>query len=299
MLRLAATDLDGTLLRSDLTVAARTLATLRTARRRGVGHLIVTGRPAADCAPVFAALDYEGIAVCGQGAQMYDVSARRMVWAESLDRDLARALVADVREELAARCVRGELHLAVNAAGPQAEFVRTPGFSVGVTMSAVRTCSPAELWNRPVDRVFLRHDELADEVLAAVAADVCGTAAGVTHSDRGMVEILPAGTDKGTGLARATALLGIDLADVVAFGDMPNDIPLLTRAGHGVAMANGHPFLKAVADETAPHHDDDGVARVLERLTGFGASDDQDAADLTLATPSPAAERNSVCVSTC
>ncbi|MFF4588387.1 HAD family hydrolase [Streptomyces sp. NPDC001388] len=293
MLRLAATDLDGTLLRSDLTVAPRTLAALRAARRRGVRHLIVTGRPAADCAPVFAALDYEGIAVCGQGAQLYDVSARRMLCTASLERDLARALVAKVREELAAQEVRGALHLAVNTSGPDAEFVRTPGFTVGGALSTVRTCSPAELWNRPVDRVFLRHDGLADDALAELVAKVCEPGAGVTHSDRGVVEILPPGTDKGTGLARAAALLGIDLADVVAFGDMPNDIPLLGRAGHGVAMANGHWSLKVVADELAPHHDDDGVARVLERLTGLGAAGDG------AAVPVQPSERNSACVSTC
>ena len=53
--------------------------------------------------------------------------------------------------------------------------------------------------------------------------------------------------------------------EVVAFGDMPNDIPMLRLAGHGVAMGNAHPETIAAANEVTAPNDDDGVARVLER----------------------------------
>ena len=59
--------------------------------------------------------------------------------------------------------------------------------------------------------------------------------------------------------------LGIASDEVVAFGDMPNDIPMLLWAGHGVAMGNAHPDVLAAADEVAAPNTDDGVARVLER----------------------------------
>jgi hydroxymethylpyrimidine pyrophosphatase-like HAD family hydrolase len=53
---------------------------------------------------------------------------------------------------------------------------------------------------------------------------------------------------------------------VVAFGDMPNDIPMLEWAGHAVAVANAHPDVLAVSREVTASNDDDGVALVLERL---------------------------------
>jgi hydroxymethylpyrimidine pyrophosphatase-like HAD family hydrolase len=59
--------------------------------------------------------------------------------------------------------------------------------------------------------------------------------------------------------------LGISAEDVVAFGDMPNDIPMLLWAGHGVAMGNAHPETVAAANEVTAPNGDDGVARVLER----------------------------------
>ena len=59
---------------------------------------------------------------------------------------------------------------------------------------------------------------------------------------------------------------GIRREDVIAFGDMPNDLPMLTWAGHAVAVANAHPDVIAAADEVTASNDEAGVARVLERL---------------------------------
>jgi len=58
---------------------------------------------------------------------------------------------------------------------------------------------------------------------------------------------------------------GISAEEVVAFGDMPNDLPMLTWAGLGVAVANAHPSVLAAADEVTASNDDDGVAQVLDR----------------------------------
>ena len=67
------------------------------------------------------------------------------------------------------------------------------------------------------------------------------------------------------GLAEVARDLEVDAADVVAFGDMPNDLEMLVWAGHGVAMGNAHPALLDVADEVTASHADDGLAVVLER----------------------------------
>ena len=58
---------------------------------------------------------------------------------------------------------------------------------------------------------------------------------------------------------------GISAEDVIAFGDMPNDLPMLLWAGHAVAVANAHPEVLEVADEVTLSNDDDGVAEVLAR----------------------------------
>ncbi|HKI43425.1 MAG TPA: HAD hydrolase family protein, partial [Mycobacterium sp.] len=88
----------------------------------------------------------------------------------------------------------------------------------------------------------------------------------ITYStNNGLVEIVPLGISKATGVSEIARPLGIADDEVVAFGDMPNDVPMLLRAGHGVAMGNAHPEVLDIADEVTAPNTDDGVARVLER----------------------------------
>jgi hydroxymethylpyrimidine pyrophosphatase-like HAD family hydrolase len=71
---------------------------------------------------------------------------------------------------------------------------------------------------------------------------------------------------KASTLERIAAQWGIHSQHIVAIGDMPNDIPMIVWAGHGVAVANAHPQVRAVADRITASNDDDGVAEVIEQL---------------------------------
>ena len=73
------------------------------------------------------------------------------------------------------------------------------------------------------------------------------------------------GVTKASGVAMVAERLSVAAKDIAAFGDMPNDIPMLKMAGRGVAMANAHPAVLAAADEVTVSNVDDGVAVVLER----------------------------------
>ena len=81
----------------------------------------------------------------------------------------------------------------------------------------------------------------------------------------GLIEISAPGTTKGAGLARLAAELGIPPAEVIAVGDMPNDLSMLRWAGHGVAMANAHPTVLEAADEITGGNSEDGLAAILEK----------------------------------
>lgn len=258
--RVVATDLDGTLLRGDLSVSERTRRALALATRAGAHHLVVTGRPAAACRQFLTALGYRGIAVCGQGAQLYDAGADRLLDSARLELALARSVVERVEEVL------GALELGVVTAPPESRFKVTPRFGERVRHGWDVTADRERLWSGPIDKLVLHHPEVPEDELASVTERLCGDDVSVVHSVQGMVEVLPPGVTKGAGVARAARLLGFTAADTVAFGDMPNDIPLLAWAGHGVAVANAHPELLAMADEIAPGNDEDGVAVVLERL---------------------------------
>jgi len=74
---------------------------------------------------------------------------------------------------------------------------------------------------------------------------------------------------KASTLALLCDELGVEPEDVAAFGDMPNDLPMLAWAGTSFAMADAHPTVLDLADHVAPGHDEDGVAVVLEKLFGL------------------------------
>ena len=260
---LIATDLDGTLLRGDDTLSDRSLAALARVADAGAQHLVVTGRPAPRVRPLLDDLGATGLAVCGQGAQVYDAGANRLLWSITLDRELAETALGKIEAEV------GEVYAAVDQDGVDGLTLIEPGYLMPhPTLPAVRVDRRHELWGEPISKVLLRHPHLTDDELAATARSVVGSLATVTMSGPGTVELQPCGITKATGLALAAEHLGLWPADTIAFGDMPNDIPMFDWAGHGVAMANAHPELKAVADEVTLSNEDDGIAVVLERLLG-------------------------------
>lgn len=268
--RLVATDLDGTLLRSDHTISQRTRDALAAAQAAGAEHLVVTGRSVVWTRHILDHLGYVGLAVCAQGAQLYHAGEHRLLTSVTLDRALARSAVATLESSI------GPLYLAVNRDGLEGDVVMEPEFyAVGAdTYGAgeagaplpVRAPGREELFTAPISKVYLLHPGLTVDELAAAARARIGDRVGIVVSGEHLVEMLPLGLTKATGLALAARRLGVRGCEAIAFGDMPNDIPMLDWAAHGVAMAGAHPELRAVADEITASNDADGIAEVLERL---------------------------------
>ncbi|MDY0811014.1 HAD family hydrolase [Kitasatospora purpeofusca] len=259
--KLVATDLDGTLLSSSETVTARTRAALATATAAGALHIIVTGRSATWARPVFDEIGYRGIAVCGQGAQVYDAGAHRLLTSLTLDRRVAALAIEKIEAEV------GPLAVAANQDGLEGDVLAGPGYrlQIGSELPVVPVAA-RDLLAAPISKLYIQHRELGDDALAEAARTVAGDLVGVVMAGAGVVELLPLGLSKATGLAVAARRLGVTAADTIAFGDMPNDVPMFGWARHGVAMANAHRELLAVADEVTVSNDEDGVATVLERL---------------------------------
>lgn len=260
--RLVATDLDGTLLGTDRAVSQRSRDTLAAAAAAGAAHIVVTGRSVSRVREVLDDLSYRGLAVCGQGGQLYHAGKHRLLTSVTLDRGLAARALAAIEAET------GALYLAAGRGELDGGMLVGPGFRgyrdgfLPVASFADR----ADLWAAPLSGICIQHPDLNDDDLARVARRAAGKLVGVTVSGPGLVELLPLGLTKATGLGLAARRLGVTAADTIAFGDMPNDIPMLGWAAHGVAMGNAHDELKAVSDEVTTSNDEDGIAVVLERL---------------------------------
>ncbi|MFJ9905399.1 HAD family hydrolase [Streptomyces sp. NPDC101152] len=258
--KLIATDLDGTLLRSDESVSRRTRDALAAATAAGAAHIVVTGRAAPWTRHILDDLGYEGLAVCAQGAQVYDARAHRLLTSVTLDRQLAGVALAKIEAEV------GPLHLAASRDGLDGAVLVGPGYAVTGALPATPFTDAADLWAAPLNKIYIQHPRLTDDELADAAREAAGGFVSVAMAGAGIVELLPLGLSKATGLSLAARRLGLKAADTIAFGDMPNDVPMFGWAAYGVAMANAHEELKAVADEVTASNEDDGIAVVLERL---------------------------------
>jgi HAD superfamily hydrolase (TIGR01484 family) len=263
-----ATDLDGTLLRPDGTVSERTRAALARATAAGAAHVVVTGRPASRTRGVLDALGYEGLAVCGQGGELYHAGEHRLVTCVTLDRAVARAALERIET------VTGPLAVGASRCGVDGAFLAGPGYHKDTALPVLAVADRTALWDEPITRAYVQHpdpERWDDDRLTATARAAVGGLVDVVLAGPHIVELVPPGLTKATGLRLAARRLGATAAGTVAFGDMPNDIPMLAWAGLGVAMANAHPEVLAAADEVTGSDAEDGVAAVLERLFGDAA----------------------------
>ncbi len=263
---LIATDVDGTLLDDDEKISSRTRAAARAVVDAGAQFVLATGRPPRWVRPIVDQLGFTPMAVCANGAVIYDPSTDRIVSIRTLSADALGELA-----EIATRVIPGA-GLAVERVGRSAhdaatpQFVSSPGYEHAWLNPDNTEVSIEDLLSAPAVKLLIRKAGARSADMAAELAKHVGIEGDITYStNNGLVEIVPLGVSKATGIEELARPRGILAAEVVAFGDMPNDVPMLGWAGLGVAMGNAHPDAVAAADEVTTTNVEDGVARVLER----------------------------------
>jgi Cof subfamily protein (haloacid dehalogenase superfamily) len=268
-MRLVASDIDGTILGHDGKISDRTVRAFHACREAGIELVFVTGRPPRWLHPLEEQLGHTGTVICSNGAVVWDLEEDRLVSARTLSVEAVleiRRIIKDVRPA------------ALFAAETLTGFHLEPGFIENGSGELLEEFTPAALAetlttdDAVVKFLAIVREGTPDDFLAAVRPAVAHLAF-ATHSapSVAMLELSFPGVNKAVTLAKYAGSLGIDAADVVAFGDMPNDVEMLRWAGHGYAMASGHPEAIRAAGQQAPHFDDDGVAQVLEaRLAALG-----------------------------
>ncbi len=276
--RLIATDLDGTLLREDKTVSPRTLAALAAAERAGVTVFFVTGRPARWMDVVAGHVDGHGLAICGNGAAVVDLRTpdreRGVPYRFVRVRPLPSATVLDVAERLR-RAAPGTQYAVERTGGIHHEpgyppLHLDPASSIAPITKLLGLDSgpaPEPEEAEPVLKLLAHHPDLAPDAFLRLARDTVGDLVAVTRSSpTALLEISAREVSKASTLAQCCAERGIAPEDVIAFGDMPNDIEMLTWAGRSWAMGNAHPEVRLAASAVTHPNTEDGVAAVIERL---------------------------------
>ncbi|MFF4588506.1 Cof-type HAD-IIB family hydrolase [Streptomyces sp. NPDC001388] len=267
--RLIATDLDGTLLRDDKSVSPRTVAALAAAEEAGIEVFFVTGRPARWMDVVSEHVHGHGLAICGNGAAVVDLhggpGTHRFVKVRELERDNALDAVRLLRD-----AAPGTMYAIEQTYG----FYQEPAYPK-MHMEVPDDLAPAEDLlapegpgsTEPVLKILAFHPTLDPDAFLTLARLAIGDRANVTRSSpSALLEISGPDVSKASTLALCCAERGISHEEVVAFGDMPNDVEMLTWAGRSYAMGNAHPDVIAAASGQTVANNEDGVAVVIEQL---------------------------------
>ncbi|MED7950656.1 MULTISPECIES: Cof-type HAD-IIB family hydrolase [unclassified Streptomyces] len=263
--RLIATDLDGTLLCSGGTVTERTAAALAAAEAAGVQVVFVTGRPPRWMKQVSTHIGGHGVAICSNGGAVVDVRRGELLESFPLAAEAALAVVERLRKKLPGTAFAFEY---------PAGFAREPGYEVRMWgQDENHPIGPAEELLgtggavQGLFKLLAKHPDLDPDKLLGEAREAAGHLAEITRSAPiPLLEISAPGVTKASTLARWCAARGIDRSEVVAFGDMPNDLEMLAWAGTAYAVANAHPQVLAAVPLHTVSNEQDGVAAVLEQL---------------------------------
>ncbi|GII56199.1 hydrolase [Planotetraspora thailandica] len=258
---LVATDLDGTALRTDGTISARTAAAFARVEQAGGTLVFVTGRPPRWMHAVAGAVRHRGLAICANGALVYDLHTEKIVE--------AHLIAPDILEE-SVRRLRGHVPGLTFSVEYEGGFAHESDFPLGgwdaTALNGTRV-GGSTLTSLPCAKLLALHPSMHPDELHRQVHAIVGDIVTATHSSgRALIEMSAYGVTKATGLAALAAGRGIEPGDVLAFGDMPNDLPMLTWAGTSYAVANAHRDVLAAVDHVTAANDEDGVARILEDL---------------------------------
>lgn len=241
--RLIATDLDGTFLSPDGTVSEENKRAVAAAADAGLPLVFVTGRPPRWLGVLTDLPLAHPTVIASNGAMLWDIEENRALWSKTIPSTLAVAAVHAIRAELPdasfgfEQGMRFGFDANYRLGLHREEALARPEFFSGEIEDMAR---------EPFVKLLVQHDCVSSDDLAHHVSRLIGDSLTVTHStwgNLGLLELSAPGVTKATTLARYAESLGVIASDVAAFGDMPNDLSMLSWAGMPFVMAESHPVL--------------------------------------------------------
>lgn len=254
-----ACDLDWTLIWEDGVLRPRTRAALERVRGAGIHVIVVTGRMFRSVRPYLEEAGLEDPVVCYQGAVVAEPSTGRFLRHVPIPLELAREVTSVLeRDGFHVNCyVDDELY--VGRVTPEAEryatFQNLPMHAVGNLVTWL---------SEPPTKLVVIDDPVVLDGLEVRLKARFEERLYVSKSLPHFLELASPEVTKATGLAFVAEHLGFTAERTVALGDGENDVELLQWAGYGVAVANAHERVLAVADWVCPPAAEEGVAQVIE-----------------------------------
>lgn len=269
-IKLIALDLDGTLLTTDKKLTDYSRRVLTKAIEQGCEVVVSSGRPISAIPKELVEFPGMRYMVTANGARIVDLKEKKTLYENLLPVETA-AKVLDVLaqyDDIYEIFVDGIGYTKAEGMARLEEYFSNPAmreYMMETRIPVEDVKATLYKYNKPLDKVqgiFLSREEkkpAAKQLAEIPGLEVTG-AFGFNH------EINAAGTSKGLALKVLGELIGIATEEMMACGDGMNDYDMLQTVGLSVAMANGHPEVKEMADYVTETNDENGVAKAIERF---------------------------------
>ena len=266
-IRLAALDVDGTLLTSENIISSESKRAICEAAEQGIEIVINTGRSYSETRYLSDQLPQVRYMICATGAYILDLQTMKILGQRSMPAELGRRAYDALRgfdcmvHYFTELDVRNDRSCLENFARYMPEYAR-PLIKNTHTMVDSLDAYVAQ-WQGPVEKLYVSFPDT--DVQARAIAAVRDLPVYVTDGGLLDMEIVSREANKGAALEDLAKLLGIAREEVLAMGDSGNDCAMLAYAGVGAAMGNASEKAKRAADLVAPGNDEEGVAWMLRR----------------------------------
>ena len=268
--RMVVSDLDQTLLNSDATLSAENLAAIRAAEAKGIFFTICSGRIFTMLEVYAHALDIQGPVITTNGAAIVDGKTGQLLSNHPIPREAAVKILDYARErDYDYSALTGQVSYFSGNSLRIKRFERYNEIAEAGGLKAMRLEYFDGRSYTGIDNEILKMllYQIPEEDFSSVTAFLDSLPEiSYTSSDEGLLDIMAAGTNKGTAVAEVRKLLGLEKDQVCVFGDYINDLAMFNQAGLTVAMANAHEELKNKALYVTDTNDRAGVARAIEAL---------------------------------
>lgn len=258
--KLVICDIDGTLANRGK-VSPRTFAAIEALYAAGIHFAVATGRAAGLLQPMDDH-GYGGIAICDNGALTYDVGNDQVLACELIE----GRVVGDIARQIAE--TYPDLQLGLSRITPHPRALFSEPRQVEVFDFGQKALPVADFGLFPAAKVWALNRDLSSIQIGEMLEPIVGQSVEVSWSNAGsgLVEMTAKGVTKAAGCEALARRWGVDASEVIAIGDMTNDLEMLAWAGTAVVPENGNDEAKALADVHIGHIREDGIATFLESL---------------------------------
>ncbi|CAG4899965.1 MULTISPECIES: Cof-type HAD-IIB family hydrolase [Acidithrix] len=255
MIKLLATDLDGTLLDANGKVSRQNIDAIAAINKMGIPTIAATARSPRSASKISKTAGLGPYAICANGAIVYDLQSKTLLRHDPISQKVSKSIISILRDEFEAVILAGEY---VDDFFAEANFFKRPIPDLIIPTTKDLLTKVDQGMTKVIGRVPGKSSEELRDHLAPMLSQFVD----VTISGPDWIEFAAHGITKAHGVTIVCEIIGISPSQVAAIGDQRNDLDMLNLVGYPFTLQSAHPDLFSITDRVVPHHDDSGFSQL-------------------------------------